>query len=666
MRPIIPMNSLQAVEARRLGPYSRRMQNMYRYQNRLMANLNASPNWIFLPVMKDCSSGTPQFLHHDKLFLDNNRRCYSLRGPKCKPVQTYVLPKRRRVGGTSECVLSITLPGMVNPNPPPYELLLILTTVDTLEVRNLHTGDHLNTINLALPGDSTFHYRAMQHEEAKNQIVVYSTKSSSHLVLCYMVILNIGSEITKALRVPFPRRVFGRALEKVYLQDGILYMLYRKKKEMRLYDFDEIVRMGQIRNSPDSEPILEITALPKPVLVVPNADQQVEIGGFPCMYVTNLPGSETYSVRTLDHRELGRFEQSDRLRMDSVRFHIDGNGHIAHARQDMIRYYKVEVADRDTSKSDTSSSVSTVLPEDKPAYILRPVRDICFDGQVPTSAPFDCAAPTESGESTSQGRTSSQRSTVRDEREDHEREMRRQMSFVELQEQGQLIQHQNEIGSIEVVAYVLAPYHAAEHYEAPPQNSLGQVPMNRQQPPITPRRARNVGRGLALPDRDNGVPAGTYPLRRSQRIHHLASIFGVPVYYDEDPDEKRLLFGDDYENELNMLLLLGREPGDRNKRGILQMFDDRSGRLVRTMRFNKPLETHVDYTLILDLDVLVVIARAQNAPVSYTHVYRLTNVDSLSEVDCKKVAALGPDHRYSVSFPTAAIDRDHDYDFDFD
>lgn len=55
------------------------------------------------------------------------------------------------------------------------------------------------------------------------------------------------------------------------------------------------------------------------------------------MYVTNLPGSETYSVRTLDHRELGRFEQSDRLRMDSVRFHIDGNGHIAHARQDMIR-----------------------------------------------------------------------------------------------------------------------------------------------------------------------------------------------------------------------------------------------------------------------------------------------------------------------------------------
>lgn len=65
----------------------------------------------------------------------------------------------------------------------------------------------------------------------------------------------------------------------------------------------------------------------------------------------------------------------------------------------------------------------------------------------------------------------------------------------------------------------------------------------------------------------------------------------MPVYYDEDPDEKRLLFGDDYENELNMLLLLGREPGDRNKRGILQMFDDRSGRLVRTMRFNKPLET---------------------------------------------------------------------------
>lgn len=63
----------------------------------------------------------------------------------------------------------------------------------------------------------------------------------------------------QALRVPFPRRVFGRALEKVYLQDGILYMLYRKKKEMRLYDFDEIVRMGQIRNSPDSEPILEIT-----------------------------------------------------------------------------------------------------------------------------------------------------------------------------------------------------------------------------------------------------------------------------------------------------------------------------------------------------------------------------------------------------------------------
>lgn len=46
-----------------------------------------------------------------------------------------------------------------------------------------------------------FHYRAMQHEEAKNQIVVYSTKSSSHLVLCYMVILNIGSEITKASKI---------------------------------------------------------------------------------------------------------------------------------------------------------------------------------------------------------------------------------------------------------------------------------------------------------------------------------------------------------------------------------------------------------------------------------------------------------------------------------
>lgn len=77
--------------------------------------------------------------------------------------------------------------------------------------------------------------------------------------------------------------------------------------------------------------------LPDPVFVAPNADEMLEAGGFPFHYVTRLPGSDTTSLRTLDHQELARFEQTDEMCMDSVRFHGEDNGLIAHARNDMLR-----------------------------------------------------------------------------------------------------------------------------------------------------------------------------------------------------------------------------------------------------------------------------------------------------------------------------------------
>lgn len=62
MRPTVPKNSLQAVEARRVGvPSNRRMRNIYRYQTKLIKNLLASPNWTFLPVLNHRAHGTPAF-----------------------------------------------------------------------------------------------------------------------------------------------------------------------------------------------------------------------------------------------------------------------------------------------------------------------------------------------------------------------------------------------------------------------------------------------------------------------------------------------------------------------------------------------------------------------------------------------------------------------------
>lgn len=77
--------------------------------------------------------------------------------------------------------------------------------------------------------------------------------------------------------------------------------------------------------------------LPAPVLVVPNAEEIFEVGGFPFHYITRLPGSETMSLRSLDHQELARFEQTDEMCMDSVRFHSEDNGYIIHSRHDMLR-----------------------------------------------------------------------------------------------------------------------------------------------------------------------------------------------------------------------------------------------------------------------------------------------------------------------------------------
>lgn len=74
------------------------------------------------------------------------------------------------------------------------------------------------------------------------------------------------------------------------------------------------------------------------------------------------------------------------------------------------------------------------------------------------------------------------------------------------------------------------------------------------------------------------------------RIHHLSSLSEVPLYYFPNAEEDRILFSDDYENEIGVTLLLGRDSDDVCKRGILRMFDDASGELIRTMHFDSTLD----------------------------------------------------------------------------
>ncbi|OQR75573.1 DDB1- and CUL4-associated factor 17-like [Tropilaelaps mercedesae] len=629
MRPTIPLNNICALEARRLGPYSRRMKNMYRYQNRLMTNILASPNWVFVPILKERAIGAPEFLCPDKLFLENKRRCLSLRGPNCTPKQVYELPERGRVNGRKDTLLSILRAGMANPNPPPCDLLMVLTAVDTLEVRNLHTGEFLKSMNLATPASPKFHYHNMEHDQNYDQLIITSSRGGHKSeVLYFIVIFDICPEVKTAMRVVITRRVFGNSLSKVYLHDGILHAMYRSKREIRLYDFAQIRAVNELQMG-NLEPILKIAELPRPVLVVPNADETFEAAGFPYHYVTRLPGTDTASVRTLDHQELARFEQSDFMTMDSVRFHSEDNGLIAHARNDMLRYYRIQPNDLAATAGPSNGASS----KDNLPYTLQPVKDIRLIRKRKKR-------PQASGTTGDQQASHSESWA-----EDTSHQGADSPILLEDLDSGHML-------SEEEFTRLLRAHGPIDEFRLA-YDLLGGPPETRRN--NSEDDLSSVGSLSPIIDvvgnDAHALPDGVYALRRSQRIQHLASLSDLPLYYYPDPDEDRFLFSDDFENELNVTVLLGREPGDRERRGVLQMFDDESGKLIRVMRFDTPLEPNVNYAVTLDLDVLMVVAQPEKGPTSHTSVYRLANIDSLPSEQSQRLLKLGPSQRHSMLIP---------------
>lgn len=54
--------------------------------------------------------------------------------------------------------------------------------------------------------------------------------------------------------------------------------------------------------------------------------------------------------------------------------------------------------------------------------------------------------------------------------------------------------------------------------------------------------------------------------------------------------EERVLVSDDFENELNLYLLMGTDVVDPRQRGVIQFFDNETAAHVRTMRFDRGLD----------------------------------------------------------------------------
>ncbi|XP_028968329.1 DDB1- and CUL4-associated factor 17-like [Galendromus occidentalis] len=498
MKPRIPANILVAIDARRYGTYSRSMRNPYCYNNRLMRNLVASPDRYFKPSGKIRSSrsfhrGLPQYSSHDKLYSENNRQCYALRGQRGEPTLMYTISSDSYPGRWRyESHMTITRSGMTNPNRPETDLRLLLASNSLLEIRNESNGEMIDVIDLKAHDLPSMKFSTLRWDPNQDQVTAVSQKATidGKKSLWHIVILQICPRVSKSLRVPIREEIFGKDIVNVVLFDGILQVMYRNET-VHLYDFEWICETNDIA-SMFGERILEISDLGTPVFVVKNTTDMLSFGGHPWHYITHSHRLGEYAVCTLDHQKLVSFPINEH---DTVCFHPDDSGDIAHFQKDVVTIHKYFYDER--KKKPTLKKLHEMRLE------MSPRRE--QEGDMPPRP----------------GRYGTRRAP------------RRSASWVESHREG-------------------------------------------------------LGERYRLAD-----------------------------------EEGRVLFSDDYENELNLMLLMGTDSGDPQERGMIQIFDNGTRERVRTIMFDRPLAESTEYFVTLDLDVLIVFATRQGSSSCEAQVYRL-------------------------------------------